>query len=332
MGSRSTASDSRSGRPAWLLFILTLQGQQPAVRMRVWRGLKALGTAVLRDGVYLLPNRPDFLDPLREQSEEVIASGGSAQIFEVDAQDEQQENEFRRLFDRTSDYRKLLVQIGGTRKEVKDLDSAALAGRLARLRRDYEAIALQDFFPGPARDQTGDALEDLARAATAMLSPDEPRAAAGRIRRADPVKYRNRTWATRARPWADRLASAWLIRRRIDRRAKFLWLKSAKDCPKRAVGFDFDGAEFTHVGAKVTFEVLLLSFGLDGDPGLERIAAIIHYLDVGGVPVPEAAGLEALLRGARLARTDDDGLLAEADKIFDLLYAAFHDQFAGSRS
>jgi hypothetical protein len=41
-----------------------------------------------------------------------------------------------------------------------------------------------------------------------------------------------------------------------------------KDCPKRAVGFDFDGAEFTHVDCKVTFEVLVASFGLEGDPGL----------------------------------------------------------------
>jgi hypothetical protein len=194
---------------------------------------------------------------------------------------------------------------------------------LTRLKRDCEAIALQDFFPGAARDQAHGALEDLARAANAVLSPDEPHAAAGRIQRVDPAKYQGRTWATRARPWADRLASAWLIKRFIDPRAKFLWLKSPKDCPKRAVGFDFDGAEFTHVRAKVTFEVLLASFGLDGDPALERIGALIHYLDVGGVPVPEAAGLEAVLRGARAASSDDDVLLAEAGRLFEYLYAHY---------
>jgi hypothetical protein len=300
--------------------------------MRVWRALKALGTAVLRDGVYLLPNRLDLIESLRAQAAEVSASGGSAQILELDARDDAQEAQFRRPFDRTPEYEKLMREIRRAGKEIKSLEGAALSARLTRLRRDYEAIALQDFFPGAARDQTREGLEDFVAAANAVLSPHEPRAASGRIQRLDPAKYRRRTWATRARPWADRLASAWLVRRWIDPHAKFVWLKRPKDCPKRAVGFDFDGAEFTHVGAKVTFEVLLLSFGLDGDPGLERIAAIIHYLDVGGVPVPEAAGLEALLRGARLARTDDDGLLAEADKIFDLLYAAFHDQFAGSRS
>ena len=148
MSSQTALPNPPAPRPAWLLFILTLQGQQPAVRMRVWRALKALGTAVLRDGVYLLPNRLEFIEPLQAQSEEVTASGGSAQILEVNARDEQQETEFRQLFDRTPEYEKLMLEISGARKEIGDLDRAALSARLARLRRDYEAIALQDFFPG----------------------------------------------------------------------------------------------------------------------------------------------------------------------------------------
>jgi hypothetical protein len=317
------ASESAAGRPAWLLFILTLQGQQPAVRMRVWRALKGLGTAVLRDGVYLLPNRDEFIAPLQAQSEEVTASGGSAQLLEVNPRDEQQDAEFRQLFDRTPDYEKLMLEIRSARKEIGDLDAAVLSPRLTRLTRDYEAIVLQDFFPGAAREQAREALEDLAAAANALLSPDEPHATAGRSRRLDSDKYQGRTWATRARPWADRLASAWLIKRFIDPRAKLLWLKSPRDCPKRAVGFDFDGAEFTHVGAKVTFEVLLSSFGLEGDPALERIGSLIHYLDVGGVPVAEAVGLEAMLRGAHRLIVDDDALVTEAGKLFELLYVHY---------
>ena len=321
--SRIASSEAVAGKPAWLLFILSLQGQQPAVRMRIWRALKALGTAVLRDGVYLLPNRPEFIAPLQEQSDEVTASGGSAQTFEIKARDEQQESEFRQLFDRAPEYEKLMLEATSARKEMGDLDRATLSARLIRLRRDYEAIMLRDFFGGAAREQAGEALEDIARAANAVLSPDEPHATLGRIQRVDVTKYRARTWATRARPWADRLGSAWLIKRFIDPRAKLLWLNSPKTCPKRAVGFDFDGAEFTHVGAKVTFEVLLTSFALDGDPALEKIGALIHYLDVGGVPVAEAAGIEALLRGARAALSNDDRLMSEAAKVFDLLYAHY---------
>ena len=82
---------------------------------------------------------------------------------------------------------------------------SALSARLVRLRRDYEALAQQDFFPGAAREQTRESLEDLVVAANLVLSPDEPHAARGRIQRLDPAKYRGRTWATRARPWADRL-------------------------------------------------------------------------------------------------------------------------------
>jgi len=165
-------------------------------------------------------------------------------------------------------------------------------------------------------------LESLSAAANLVLSPDEPHAIAGQIQPVDRAKYQGRTWATRARPWADRLASAWLIKRFIDPQAKLVWLKSPKDCPKRAVGYDFDGAEFTHVGPKVTFEVLLASFSLETDPALQRIGAIIHYLDAGGVPVPEAIGLEAMLRGAKQS-LDDDTLVNEAAKLFQFLYEDF---------
>src|ERR1700693_6258225 len=115
MTSRIVTPKPASSRPAWLLFILTLQGQQPAVRMRVWRALKALGTAVLRDGVYLLPNRVEFIEPLQAQSEEVTASGGSAQILEMNARDEEQEAEFRQLFDRTPEYEKLMPDLSSGR-------------------------------------------------------------------------------------------------------------------------------------------------------------------------------------------------------------------------
>src|SRR5882762_2282160 len=150
-------SEPKLGKPAWLLFILTLQGQQPAVRMRVWRALKALGTEVLRDGVYVLPNRPEFMEPLQAQLEEVTGSGGSAQILEVQARDQAQETEFRQLFDRTAQYQKLMLEIRDARKAIGKLDAANLSSGVRRLGNDFEAIALQDFFPGAAQEQARDA-------------------------------------------------------------------------------------------------------------------------------------------------------------------------------
>lgn len=38
-----------------LLLVLTLPTESAATRMRAWRALKASGAAVLRDGVYLMP-------------------------------------------------------------------------------------------------------------------------------------------------------------------------------------------------------------------------------------------------------------------------------------
>jgi hypothetical protein len=113
------------------------------------------------------------------------------------------------------------------------------------------------------------------------------------------------------------------IRHFIDPKAKFIWLKRIQDRPRRAVGFDFDGAAFTHVDSKVTFEILLASFGLEIDPALTRLAALVHYLDVGGIPVPEAAGFAAIVSGARALQPDDDGLLKHVCPVLDSLYRAY---------
>ncbi len=312
--------------PAWLIFLLTVQGQRSALRMRLWRSLKALGTAVLRDGVYLLPNKPELLDALRAIESGVASSDGSVQILELDARDALQQQEFEGLFDRTAEYQKLLKDLRELSKKLPKMKASALGQAADRLRRTLESIATVDFFPGDAAAQATLALDDLLASANAILSPHEPHPIKGRIPRLDIAEFQGRTWATRRRPWADRLSSAWLIHRFIDPQAPILWLNKPKDCPKDALGFDFDGATFTHIGSRVTFEVLTASFDLENDPALEQMGGLIHYLDVGGVPVPEAPGVEALMNGAREAFADDDTLLVEAEKLLDFLYASFKRQ------
>jgi hypothetical protein len=73
----------------------------------------------------------------------------------------------------------------------------------------------------------------------------------------------------------------------------------------------------------VTFETLLASFGLEGDPALVRLGAMVHTLDVGGEQVAEASGFEAVMAGARERLADDDALLAEMANVLDSLYAHF---------
>ncbi|WP_411726771.1 chromate resistance protein ChrB domain-containing protein [Methyloglobulus sp.] len=309
---------------SWLILIVSLPTQNSAGRMRVWRALKALGCGILRDGVYLLPHRPEFLKTLQFQAEDVIAGGGIAHVLALDSEGQDQQQVFEKLFDRSADYAKLVEDIQKTTDlNLQPDDLGKLQKQMHWLRKDFEAIALQDFFPGTAQEQATAALEDLEHTVTERLSPDEPHAVHRRIRRLHHQDYQGRTWATRQRPWIDRLASAWLIRRFIDPEARFLWLVEPDDCPAEVLGFDFDGGVFTHVGAKVTFEVLLASFGLAKDAALNRLGALVHFLDVGGIPVLEAAGLETLIRGMRQRWIADDELLVEAEKIFDAFYQAF---------
>ena len=297
----------------FLALFVSLPTRQSAGRMRVWRALRALGCASLRDGVFLLPDLPEHAAALTQIAEDVRAGQGAADLYRLGGRDERQQGEIVALFDRSAEYASLIESMA----DVGAGDAKALRG----LRRDLAALVAIDYFPGEARRQTEAALAALEAAASG-----EPSASAGRIRRLASADFSGRTWATRKDLWVDRMASAWLIRRFIDRKAKFLWLDNPKKCPKAALGFDFDGGTFSHVGGRVTFEVLAASFGLDSDPALARIAAIIHCIDVGGVPVAEAAGIEAVLAGARAAAPNDDKLLSEASRVLDNLYKGYQQE------
>ena len=180
-----------------------------------------------------------------------------------------------------------------------------------------------DYFPGEATLRAEAGWLDFVGVVDTVLSPDEPEATDGSIQLLDRKDYKGKTWATRRHLWVDRVASAWLVRRFIDPKARFLWLDAPSSCPKTALGFDFDGARFTHVRDRVTFEVLLASFGLDDDHGLKRLGELVHALDVGGSAVPEAAGFEALMTSARQRAADDDALLRDMSPTLDSLYAFY---------
>ena len=226
------------------------------------------------------------------------------------------------LFDRSAEFATLLGDIVSARGGLNP-DTANEALKQARkLRKAFGTLAAIDFFPGEAQKQADEALRDLEQRVARALSPDEPHPVDDAIARLNIQDYQGRRWATRRRPWVDRLACAWLIRRYIDPQARVLWLATPTDCPSDALGFDFDGATFTHVGARVSFEVLLASFGLEAS-ALQRFGALVHFLDVGGVQPPEAVGIESVLSGLRDTISDDDQLLALASNIFDGLLASF---------
>jgi hypothetical protein len=311
---------------AWLLLITNLPGRNATLRMRIWRALRAAGAGLLRDGAYVLPNSEGARNVLVQQGAEIKAAGGLVHILTFDSDSPQQNSVLVQLFDRTEEYSQVIRTLEAFNRGLTQLQEVEARQRLAAIIREVAGIAARDFFSGAALKQVEGALADAEAALNRRFSPDEPRAAHRKIRLRDRKKYFARTWATREHLWIDRVASAWLIRRFIDPKAKFVWLKRIKDCPKRAVGFDFDGAEFTHVDSKVTFEVLTASFGLDADVALARLGTLVHQLDVGGIPVAEAPGFATIMAGARTLQADDDAVLQMMALVLNGLYAGYRSE------
>ncbi len=303
--------------------VISLPTGSSTVRMRVWRLLRSGGCGVLRDGVYLLPGGAPQAALLEQAESEVRAAGGFAMTVELKPVSPAQVEDLRRLFDRSDEYGALVGKIAAARRSFGRLGRRRAGTLLQRLQRSFQALVETDYFPGEAQLQAKQALSSLENDARDLLTPGEPRPEKRKLRRLDPARYRRRVWATRSDLWIDRLASAWLIKRFIDPEARFVWLDRLRDRPKAAIGFDFDGADFTHVESRVTFEVLLGSFGLGGDPALVSIGHAVHFLDAGGIPVAEAKGLEMVLRGIKAKAGKDDATFAAAAKVFDLFYSAY---------
>ena len=302
----------------WLVLIASLPTEDPAARMRMLRTLESLGAAVMREGAYLLPDAPGSRQGLEHLAEYITKGAGVAQVLQVAPLSEAQRNAFRSLFDRSARYAELIKNVESLSIGYGIADPSAIARVLHKQRRELDAISALDFFPTEAQGRARDALSTAEAAVRKLLFP------AQKQDRGSPEEpLLRRVWATRRSPWADRLACAWLIRRFVDPEGSVLWLDKGQACPAHAVGFAFDGARFGNAASQVTFEVMLQRFGLAQNAALARIGAIVHFLEVREAPVPEAAGVQTLLQGAARRSANEDELLAEAEKTFDLLYEAY---------
>ena len=315
------AKESPSIGPQWLVYVASLPMDDPAGRMRVLRTLEAMGCALLREGVYLLPDNPVNRQGLQRLSEHTSKINGSSHVLHVMNADAEQEQSFRALFDRAGKYEELIKIIEGLRAGFGISEPSAIARVLNKQRRDFEAISALDFFDSPLKERAARALHETEAEVRKRMFPDAPKSG-GRLTQTGRY-YFKRVWASRKPLLADRLASGWLIRRFIDAEATLLWLEKTQACPSTAVGFGFEGATFSNSRDKVTFEELLARFSLDGNETLARIGALVHYLDTGGAPVAEGAGVETLLQGARRRCNSDEELFSESEKTFDLLYEAY---------
>ena len=138
-------------------------------------------------------------------------------------------------------------------------------------------------------------------------------------------------WVTWQDVGVDRMACAWLIRRQLDPRAKFLFVPAGQQpLPKGAEPFDIPGVRLSHRRGHCTFYTLLREYQL-ADPVLQRLAQIVDEADVvQAVTVePIAAGLDCLCRGLRRTSPDDQTAIERGALLYEALYAQLAAEMAG---
>jgi len=300
----------------WLLLIHQLPARPLYLRAKVKRRLDQAGAIALKNSVYAFPRSADA-GQLAAIAAEVTQGRGEAFVCEaafVGAEgDAALVESFRRA--RAADYEALAesfrAQASAFRRDALSLGSLGLW--TARARRRLVRIREIDFFGAPGRPDAEQALAESRR----LL---EAGRAEGRGR-----KPRGRTWVTRRGVQVDRIASAWLIRRFIDPRARFRFVDPhADEVRPGEIRFDMAGGEFTHEEDRCTFETLVRRCEVR-DPAVGRIAQIVHDVDIkeGKFGRPEARGVEQVVHGLVAATADDRARLERGFALFDDLHRSF---------
>ena len=323
-----TSAAATSGR-RWLLFIHQLPSQPSNLRVTTWRRLQQLGAIPLKQAVYALPDTPDAREDFEWLKTEVKAAGGDASVYAADNVDASADDalveEFRRARQETydelaRDVEEALKRASSARRP-KGTRAPALRRLLDIFRERVVAAEKIDFFGSAGRDRVLTLLRQLE---DRMTGPSRPPGPAESDSSGKMASFQGRLWVTRPRPGVDRMSSAWLIRRFIDRQARFAFAADRESVPDHGVPFDMFGVEFSHLGEGCTFETLCSVFGIEG-PALSRIAAIVHDLDLkdGRFGAPECGTVGAMIEGLQLAYQNDDALLEQGMTLFDSLYRSF---------
>ena len=317
----------------WLLIFYSVPSHPVSNRMKIWRKLARSGAVQLKGAVYILPHNEEHYELCEWLVSEVASMGGDGTFVRVAEVETMTESEIIALFNgqRENEYRNLEKKleelerkISNVRKGGRAQSITKLSEQLKRDKKEIEDIRKMDFFASKAgeafqkRIKTMEAevkgmSTHLIKEQTAVITPK---------RSAD---YQGKTWVTRKKPFVDRMASAWLIRRFLDPGATFRFIeeKDLGSLDKQCTAFDIRGAEFTHQGDLCTFEVLVKSFGIK-DKAVKRIAEVVHDLDIKDEKYdnPEAGGVEEILTGIRKMENTDETTLEKGMAVFDMLYAS----------
>jgi hypothetical protein len=296
---------------AWLLLTFTLPAKRASQRVEVWRKLQRYGTVPLGNSGYLLPSNPVNEERFQWLGTAIRKYGGEASIVHVQGIDNISTPQLVGRFAeaRTREYQELIQEL----EKFSSLPAEKRAvGPLSRLRSRFQEIVEVDFFDSPLQKRVG---ELLARADEARVATRRPETA-----QIDPKKYKNKVWVTRPRPGVDRSASAWLIRRFIDPKARFVFAPEER-VPPAAVRFDMFHGGFGHRGDNCTFEVLQRDFRIrDRRTGV--ISEVIHDADLADDKFgrKEGYGIDEVLKGWARQGIPDHELLDRGMQLIEGLY------------
>lgn len=303
---------TEKGRRRWYLLIHQLPPEPLYLRAKVRQRLSRVGAVALKNSVYALPVRDDSLEDFQWIAQEANAGGGEAYVCEAEFLEKRLDDALvdRSRSERDAHYAALAEAINEWKKEA----GPDLAAKASRARKRFEEIERVDFFGAPRRKETQKLLaeiEALSHRLDRRPAPaDEP--------------PKGRTWVTRKGLHIDRIASAWLIRRYIDAKARFRFIDAKGPRRKGELRFDMVGGDYTHEGDRCTFETLLARAGLS-ERALTQIAEIVHDIDLKDEKFGrrEAPGVERLVTGLILANSGDHERLERGCLLFDDLLRSF---------
>ena len=301
-------SNGRSGA-AWLLLTFTLPKKRASQRVEVWRKLQRYGAVPLGNSGYLLPNNPINQERFEWLATAIRQYTGEASVVKVQSIDNLSSPQLIGRFAeaRVREYQELI-------RELQRLSSIPpqkrASGRISRLRARFREIVEIDFFNSPLQKR----VEELLARADTSPTPEGER---GKI---NPREYTSRVWVTRPRPGIDRSASAWLIRRFIDRKARFTFAPE-EHVPRKAVPFDMFHRGFGHRGEDCTFETLQKTFRIR-DKKVVVIGQIIHDADLLDQKFgrKEGFGVDEVLNGWAKQGIPDSELLERGIQLIEALY------------
>jgi hypothetical protein len=304
---------SRKSSP-WLLLTFSLTKKGASLRVSVWRKLQVFGALAFGNSGYLLPSSPQNQERFEWLASAIRGGQGEASVVEVQSIDNMSKAQLMGKFSeaRRREYADLVKEI---RKATTGEPSRQRPATLSRLRQRFQEIAGIDFFNSPMR---GEAERLLNKA----FEPQECTPPSLQISKASRADYRHRVWVTRPRPGVDRVTSAWLIRRFIDPKARFVFAAEDK-VPARAVPYDTYSGGFGHSGDDCTFETLVKAFGIR-DKRVGIIAQIVHDADLFDDKFgrKEGFGIDEVMKGWAREGLSDRELLDRGMQLAEGLFQA----------